>query len=306
MSLQTISANPVLRNYAQDAAQRSVRRVANLIAPTVEVPTLYGKYKVYDAKHRYKIPITKRAIGGKATRIGFDATDATYSLEPNALDFPIDNLEKLEGDQLMNMAQYGADLIADAASLAHEKDVIDTALANVGTPVDSNFTSASVDPIDVLDEQIETVKKAAKNGAGIVLIFGLTAWRRFKSNAKVIARYTGTAKAQSQPSLEDVRQMLLTNPVVDYSDMVNDTAVEGAAESIGFLMSNQILIFASNPTPNTMDPSFMKTFRLRGKWMVPGTYQFEDGRGEALKMDWTGEVKVTNTAAIKMVNANAA
>ncbi len=88
--------------------------------------------------------------------------------------------------------------------------------------------------------------------------------------------------------------------------MVQDTAAEGVAESISFLLDAAILIFACNGTPNTMDPSFMKTFRLMGKWMTPGSYLTEDGRDEVLKMDWYGKKVVTNSAACVRLNANAA
>jgi hypothetical protein len=42
----------------------------------------------------------------------------------------------------------------------------------------------------------------------------------------------------------------------------------------------------------------MKTFRLRGQFMVPGSYMKEDGRGEVAKFDWSEDVQVTNAAAV--------
>ncbi len=79
--------------------------------------------------------------------------------------------------------------------------------------------------------------------------------------------------------------------------MVQDTAAEGVAENISFILDKKVLVFAGNETPTTLDPSFMKTFRLMGQWMVPGAYPTEDGRGEVLKMDWSEDVQVTNSAA---------
>jgi len=85
---------------------------------------------------------------------------------------------------------------------------------------------------------------------------------------------------------------------------VQDTAAEGKDDSISFLLDNAILVFAGNDNPTTLDPSFMKTFRLDGQWMVPGAYDTEDGRGQVLKMDWSEDVKVTNSAAVARINAN--
>jgi ATP-dependent 26S proteasome regulatory subunit len=84
--------------------------------------------------------------------------------------------------------------------------------------------------------------------------------------------------------------------------VVKDTAAEGLAENMQFVLDKKVMVFASNDTPNTMDPSFMKTFRLDGQWMVPGSYVSEDGRGEVLKMDWSEEIQVTNAAAGKLIN----
>jgi hypothetical protein len=302
--LQSLSSNPVLRSFAQGAAQSSIRSVAQFIAPSVEVPTMVGHFKKYDAKHRFKIPNTRRGVGGRATRIGFDASDATYNCQPNALDFPIDNLEKLDDGGLLNMAKYGSQLIADTAGLSHESDVITKALEAAGSGTDSNFASTSIDPVGILDAGIVAVMKAAKNGAPIKVLFGATAWLRTKNNSNVKSRLVAAKKSDvSAVTLEAFRSLLFAEPECQMSVMIEDTAAEGVDEEIEFLLDDAILIFASSDSPTTLDPSFMKTFRLMGQWMVPGSYQTEDGRGEVLKMDWSQDVQVTNSAAILRINA---
>lgn len=306
--LQSIGSNPTIRNFAKDASQAAIRRVASFLAPTVEVPTLTGQYKIYDAKHRYKRANTLRGIDGKATRIGFTADDASYILKPRALDFPIPNAEALNADELQNMAQYGTSLLADAAGLDDEGETIDLALATVGAGTDVNFLAANFDPIARIDTEIKNVMKLAKNGAGVRVLFGVSALERTKNNAQVLSRFNGTpaAKALKVPDMLDISKMLLGQPECDVAFMVQDTAAEGVAESINFLLDAAIIVFACNSTPNTMDPSFMKTFRLMGQWMKPGTYTSEDERDEVLKMDWYGKKVVTNSAAAIRLNANAA
>lgn len=303
--LSIMAANPFLKQFAHDHHQRSVRQVANFIAPSVEVPSLTFKYKKFDAKHRFKRPETRRAPGGPATVIGFDATDAEVTLVPRALDFPFDNLENLSAEVIVNMIQDGMILLSDSATLDHEVDVIDKALAAAGSGTDSNWESDSVDPIKILNAEIRAVKKAARNSATIKVLFGLEALDRFGTNKNVRARYNGDKKGIATPTLEEISRMLLTGPEVDYADMVQDTAAEGLADSIDFIMSDQVLIFASNSTPNRMDASFMKTFRLMGNWMKPGSYTSADERDEILKLDWAGLVAVTNSDAIRRVNAKA-
>lgn len=301
--LASIGTNPTIRNFARDASQAAIRKIANFIAPSVEVPTLTGKYKVYDAKHRYKRPNTRRSPNGAVTRIGFTAADASYTLEPRALDFPIANVETLNDEQLLNQAKYGTTLLADAAGLDHEAETISTALATVGAGTDVNFLANGFDPIDYLDTEILNVAKLAKNGAGIRVLFGPTALRRTKNNDKVMGRFNGVAKVMKVPGLSDIAAMLMVTTECELSMMVQDSAEEGAAEAINFLIDDQILIFACNSTPNTMDPSFMKTLRLMGQWMKPGSYKSTDERDDVLKMDWVEQILVTNAAAAKRINA---
>ena len=304
--LRSIGSNPTIRNFAKDASQAAIRRVAQFLAPTVEVPTLTGQYKVYDAKHRYKRPKTLRGIDGKATRIGFTADDANYNLVPRALDFPIPNAEALNADELQNMAQYGTTLLADSAGLDDEAETLDLALAALGNGTDVNWLANGFDPIDYLDGVILDVMKAAKNGAPIKVLFGVSALRRTKNNAAVKERFNGVpgAKALKVPEMSDIAAMLIGKPACEVAFMVQDTAAEGVDEAISFLLDSSIIVFASNDTPNTMDPSFMKTFRLMNQWMKPGSYQSEDQRDDVLKMDWYVKKLVTNSAAGKRINAN--
>lgn len=301
--LSTLSSNPTLRNFAQGAAQSAIRTVANHIAPPVPVPTMIGRYKIYTAKNQFKVPNTRRGLGGKATRIGFEASDGTYNCEPHAIDFPIDNLEKLEGDQLMSMARYGATLTADVGSLAHEVEVITKALAAAGNGVDHDFDADAVDPVKVLNGYIRDCMLLAKNGCPIKIVLGVGAWLDIQSNVNVRGRIVaGVPGGVVSVSLDTFSKMLLGEPKIELSMMVQDTAAEGVAENLSFLLDQTVLIYASSDNPTTLDPSFMKTFRLDGQWMVPGSYKTEDERGEVMKMDWSEEVAVTNTAAIKRAN----
>ena len=88
--------------------------------------------------------------------------------------------------------------------------------------------------------------------------------------------------------------------------MIYDTAQEGKTEVINFLLDTAVLIFARKDAPSRRDPSFMKTFRLMNKFMVPGSYMRDDGRVEVAKFDWSEDVKVCNSAACIRLNVAAA
>lgn len=295
----------MIREFALGAAQRAINPVADFIAPTVNVPTSVGKYKSYTEKHRFKIPNTRRDPGGRAVTLGFEAADLTYSCIPHAIDFPVDILEDQETAALENMLQEGAQAIAEVAGLEHEKTVIDAAVGAAGAGIDKTWNS-SADPVDDVDTQILNVIKAAKYGSlmGVGVLFGATAWKIFKNAAGVRAKFVvGTGgKSLAIPTEEIASQLFLGNPKVRTSLMVADSAAEGISENVSFLLDSKVLIFARTDAPTRRDPSFMKTFRLMGKWMVPGSYTREDGRAEVAKFDWSEDVKVTNSAAVKMLN----
>ena len=302
--LESISSNPTIREYAQGAAQSAQSSLADFIAPTVPVATSVGRYKEYDQKNRFRIPSTLRALGGNATQVGFDATDKTYNCSPHALDFPIDNLEALESDDLENMFQEAADMLADIAALAHEKTVVDSALAAAGggTALD---TGANDDVIDQLDGAVLNIIKAAKYGGlmGVGIAMGAGFWRKIKNHKSVISRFTGAgSRTFANPSVTDLGELLIAKVDARVSLMVVDDAPEGKDEDINFILDNSALLFARKPNPTRRDPSFMKTFRLRNQWMVPGSYMKQDGRGEVAKFDWSEDVKVTNSSAVTRFN----
>ena len=307
--LSDISASPTLREFAQGAAQSSIMPVADFLSPTVEVATSTGRFKVYTEKNRFHIPDTLRTLGGRAAELRFDVSDATFNCEPHALDFPVDNLEQLESNGLENMLREGAVAVAEVAALAHEKTVIDAAMAVVGVGVGKIWNDAA-DPISDVDDAILSVIKAAKYGSlmGVGILFGATAWKIFKNQSKVRGRFVvgnGGGKASlglAVPTEESASQMFVGSPDVRTSYMIYDSAPEGKSESVNFLLDSTILVFARKDAPTRRDPSFMKTFRLMNQFMVPGSYMRDDGRVEVAKFDWSEDVKVTNSAACVRLN----
>jgi hypothetical protein len=304
--LESISSSPMLKQYAQGAAQDSIQPVAEFLAPTVPVATSVGRYKQYDEKNRFHLPQTIRGLGGRAVELSFNMTDKTYNCVPHALDFPVDNLEQLEGDLLENILQEGATLIAEVAGLAHEKSVIDAALVAVGAGSSVDWTRAGTgDPVSDIDNAILSVIKIAKYGSlmGVGVLFGATAYMYFKNHPTVRSRFV-TAGGNAIPNItpDTASGLFLGNPDTRVSYMVYDSAAEGIAASMNFLLDTSVVIFARKENPTRRDPSFMKTFRLINNFMVPGSYVREDGRAEVAKFDWSEDIHTTNSAAAVRLN----
>ena len=308
--LAQLATSPLLQNFAITASQKAIRPVGNFISPICEVPDLTFRYKKYTETNRYRVPNTKRAPGARATVLGFAGDDASQTLEPNALDFPIPNAEQLSDEGLQFAIMEAQGVLADASALALENEIVAAAqtaalASSLTTAVD--FTDDNVDPIALLDNLILDVMKASKNGAPVKLLFGTTKFKQFRNNRNVKSRYIvaagGGAGGKSSlgtvsPTIEDIGGLLITNPEVELSMMVIDSSKAGSAESISFLLDTVVIAFASNSTPNRMDPSFMKTFARMGGFFRSGSYTTEDQRDQVLKMDWTTLPAVTNSAAV--------
>ncbi|MDP3850104.1 MAG: hypothetical protein Q8Q59_06360 [Luteolibacter sp.] len=299
MKLASISSDPILVQYSQGAAQTATSSVADFLAPTVPVATSVGRFKKYTAKSRFRIPDTRRAVGGRATQIGFSAEDENYNCSPHALDFPVDVLEQIEADGLMNIMQEGADICAQVGALAHEKSVIELALTTLGGGT-ALAIGGGDDIISQIDTNVLSVIKAAKMGAfmNVGVVFGAGAWRVAKNHASVRGRLISGGKRDiANVTLEDFGNLLISKCDSRVSLMCFDDAAEGLDEDIEFVLDGDIIVFARTAQPTRFDPSFMKTFRLRNQWMKPGTYQREDGRAEVAKFDWSEDIQATNPAA---------
>ena len=314
-TLAAICASPMIKEFASGAAQDNVAPVADFLAPTVSVATPVFRYKAYSQKNRFHIPDTRRAIGGHAVEICFTATDSTGNCQPHAIDSPVDIMEMAATEGLEDMVKEAATMTAEVGGLAHEYNVVNTAIAALtalgGAQVVTPAWTAAVDPIILLDSYILTVLKAAKYGSlmGIRVLMGATVLANLKNHALIRNRFIVGGTNIRGPSVaplaalnpDAIGSLLIGNPETRVSFMVYDNSKEGVAESIQFILDNSLIVFACKQSPTRRDPSFMKTFRLANRWMVPGAYNREDGRAEVVKFDWSEDIEVTNSAAAILV-----
>lgn len=293
-----------LEQYSLGAAQSATQPVADFLAPSVDVSNPHGQFKKYTEKHRFLVPDTRRAVGGRAVEIGWDAEDQFYNCRPHAIDVPVDLIIEAEADP--SAFQEAADLAAEVGALSHEQAVIQAAVAAAGAGTGMNVSSATTDVIDTIDQAILSVLKAAKYGSlmGVGVLFGANAVRAVKNHASVVGRYTGGGGRKGKgvsPSLDELGDLLIGQPETRGSFMVYD-AGDTSDEDIQFLLDDTILIFARHPNPTRRDPSFMKTFRQRNHWMKPRSYQRDDGRVQVAGFDWSADPQITNSAAIARIN----
>jgi hypothetical protein len=221
----------------------------------------------------------------------------------------VDNLEQLESEGLENMLREGAVAVAEVAALAHEKSVIDAALAAVGAGTGKTWNAAA-DPIADVDDAILSVIKAAKYGSlmGVGVLFGATAWKIFKNQDKVRGRFVvgnGGGKASlglAVPTEQSASQMFVGTPEVRTSYMIYDTRRRRGWRRASLPAGHGGAVFARKAAPEPARPELHED--LPADEQVHGAGELHARRrprrgGEVRLVE---DVKVTNSAACVRLN----
>jgi hypothetical protein len=306
------SVNPTLTNYASGVLNDLQSATADFLAPQVQVPATIGQYKAYDDKNAFQVHDTSRGVGGPARRIFMDVSEPTYNCLPQALEITIDDSERDAAGTLnpLDLEQAKVKTLVQSSVLSHERHVITTVNAavtangdTIGGGVMGTWSAAGTDPVVQIDYLIEAIAKATGQLPNSILM-GMTAWRRFRNNAKVIEKQPGAALIglnQGQASA------MLINPSTDIrlSTMAYDTTKEGKTRSQAFVNGDDVYIFVRSASPTIYDPSALKTFAGgRGGVSAVREYRDESSRSDIYAVDWSRDVKVTSAISIERITTS--
>ena len=266
-----------LKSYAYGVAQDVKTTLADFIAPRVPVGVGSGQFKKFSDKNAFQVYETLRAVGGKAKRIEFEASDGNFNCAANALELPIDDQEREK---------------AGDAQTALEEAKTRTLVIN-----------AALAPIDEIDEQIAAIATET----GLMpnrMVIGLGAWRILKNHANVLKRQTGVSN--KGVSLEVLAGMLL-NPAMDIrvGVMSADSAKMGKTASKSNVVGSEIFLFHGSDNPTQYDPGFAKTFSI-GATSVEDVrmYRDEGCRSDIIAVDWSEDVQVVSTICAKRITVS--
>lgn len=306
------SVNPTLTNYASGVLNDLQSATADFLAPQVQVPATIGQYKAYDNKNAFQVHDTSRGVGGPARRIFMDVSEPTYNCLPQALEITIDDSERDAAGTLnpLDLEQAKVKTLVQSSVLSHERHVITTVNAGVsangdtvGGGVMGTWSAAGTDPVVQIDYLIEAIAKATGQLPNAILM-GMTAWRRFRNNAKVIEKQPGAALIglnQGQASA------MLINPSTEMrlSTMAYDTTKEGKTRNQAFVNGDDVYIFVRSANPTIYDPSALKTFAGgRGGVSAVREYRDESSRSDVYAVDWSRDVKITSSISIERITTS--
>lgn len=270
------------------------------MAPVVPVASATGQYKNYSDKNAFQSVQTARAIGGPATRIEFLAADGTFSCTPQALEIGIDDQERdASGDLSQQVEEAKTRSLLNTAAMSHINDIVAAAksgLAAAATP--SWATAASSTPLDDIDAQIQAIA----DDIGMFptdVVFGLSAWRKFRASAQVKAAFPNAATVGVTP--EQAAGILLNPSIrIGVSTAIRDTNKPGAAKSTANILANEVFIFFSSPNADQFDASFMKVFTV-GVNTIGSVHRYraDNCRSDIIAVDWSRSIKVASTISAR-------
>lgn len=294
---QTIVRNETLTTYGRGIYPdlKPIIDLADKIAPRVLTGTATGDYNVFNERQAFVAYDATRAIGGKARRIGFLASNEKFDCTPYALEIPIDDAEfdragDRGGEQLLREAKTRT-LLLNAAN-SHLKLVCAAAMAEAtaATSGAGQWSTDDVDPIKEIDAEIAKMWE----DTGLTpnrLVLDLGAWTALRNNALVIKRFQGIAAA---PTIEQVKALFavpLDLVVATAALSANFGQTAGAKKSA--LGGKKALLFFASDSATQYDPSFCKTFTTDLQ-LFEGIGTYREPRAEVIAADWTADIRATS------------
>ena len=313
MSSQYLSQNsshPILTDYANAVVGDDLAKLAGLadiLAPRVGVYGRTFRHYTHDPKVQMQVLNTRRAMGGKAKRVGFGIDSVEKTLDTNGLDVVIDDAERrnAEGAPILALEKRKIRALTTTAARSHLQSVVsivDAGLSVAASGSGGVWSTMTNDPIDEIDAEMKLINDACGLFPTYV-VMGLSAWVAFRKNDKVKARFTGVKRVAI--NLEDTQGLFL-NPAaqVVIADQMYDAAGLGLAASLTKLISAKVYLLANSPNPQEEDTSFAKTFFNLNTGMLQVGMPYRDGeaRADVYPTDWDSSIVVTNSVAGKKFN----
>jgi hypothetical protein len=282
--------------------------LAMLLCPIVPVTAASGTFKVFDDRNDFLPEDMKRGIGGTRKRLGFDATDDTYACTPYGVEIPVDDFETdLAGGQnpVANdlLAQGKMRSMLSRKATGYAKRVVDFVFANL-TPVANrgNFTNPDIDPIDQLDEQLDSIATIAGTTENFNLVLSTATWLKIRQNAKVKARLGITG------GLTLTREQLIGGLLFPVNLVISAVSYSGtkrgqtASSAKTNILGDYALITHSLPNPTLYDPSPFKCFSTSSVLVDSvKTYRDEPANSDVHAMDWSECIKKTGGACASLL-----
>jgi len=270
-ALQDIRFDPILSNVS--VAYKNAKYIAEEIFPVVKVKTKTGYYYKFDKSKFRKVP-TLRGPGSPAREVGYGLSKSTaYVSKDHALKEMVADEMKEEAQSPLSPEMDAAENVAERLLIEKEYD-LSAYMADTAN-LTNNITLATTDqwsdynnsdPIGDIETGIESVRSKIFLPAN-TLILGQKTYNQLKHHPDIVERikYSGFGKVTT-----DILAELFDVSKVIVGATGRNTAVEGIADSIGYIWGKHAWLAYITPRPakNAVSFGYHFQYKLRraDKW----------------------------------------
>ena len=275
-----VHVNRPLTNISIAFIQNTDVYIASKVFPNIGVARQSDLYFVYDKNSWLRSDAEKRAPGTPSAGSGWDLATQSYFADVFAIHKDVDDQVRANQDSPLMLDRDSTMYVTQQCMMKKEKEFVAAFMQTsvwttdrTGVPAGPTglqfiqWDQATSDPLT--DVHLDIVRVARLTGfKPNKLVVGAEVWNALLDNAAVLARINGGA-LPGNPAL--VTEALLaqafglTEVLVAWA--TEDTAAEGATESMAFITGKTALLVYAAPSPSLMMPSAGYTFSWTG---MPG------------------------------------
>jgi hypothetical protein len=309
-----------LSNLTLAYAQSQTNFVADKVFPTVGVARQSDKYYIYDRANMNRTgDVKKLAPRTEVNRIGMTISNSSYFADVYGLGMDFDEQTIANEDEVLNIRSAGAETLAMRLMIHREENFATTffstgvwgtevagAASGAGTPVYWNDYTNSTPITDVTDARRAMQLKSGGYKPNTMVV-GKVTRDELINHPDILARLNGGSTVNNPALITDAKLAEIFE-VENFFVMeaVNNTAVEGAAESNAFIGGKHALLCHTPSSAGLMTPAAGMTFAWNN---IPGANNLgitvESFSDDALKRQQIAEhIQVKMSYDMKVVGAD--
>lgn len=309
-TLNAVHISRPLTNISIAFRQSAADFVADRVFPLIPVQKQADQYFIYDRSFWYRSEMQKRAPGTESAGADYKLTTGNYFADVFALHKDIADQIRANEDSPLSSDRDATEWLTGLALIKKEKDFANKYMkGGVWTfeadGVASSATAAgSFDPTNASNndklhwsdansnpiEDVRQAKRFIKQRTGMnanVLTMGQVVYDALVDHPDIIDRikYGQTAGAPAMATRDSLARLFEVDEI-NIASGVENTGVEGAAESNNFIVGKHALLTYRPARPSILTPSAGYTFGWTGYLGGGvGAFQISKFRMEHLKSD---------------------
>lgn len=250
-----VHVNAPLTNVSIAFMQKAEAFIADKVFPNVPVQHQGNVYYKYPKGNWFRTEAKKRAPGTESAGSGYTLTTDSYFAHVFAVHKDVDDQVRANADAPLNVDRDATEWTTQQCMLKRDKDW-KTAYFTTGV-WGTDYTPATLwsaplsTPIKDITDQIDVIHKRTGFKPN-KLVLGAPVWYVLKNHPDFLDRIkytqTGIVSTALLASVLELDEVLVANAV-------ENTAIEGAADSMDYIFGKSALLVYANPAPSLLTPS---------------------------------------------------